>query len=509
MDYMTALMGLPGKTTTAFPTSSDKQAVSQGGGEFGDAVASLETELGDAILRAEQEIAALEPTKPPEAQIKSVEIRAALPEANAGAETDLPRGAEPELIKQPATRGGEVKAEASRPSRVDGETLPIRNEALAKAELQPLRADETKLTENPRMQGDQTKAGAGSPEPVLRGEPKAAPLASNPTVLRDEIETAPAQPAADENASNQKQLQTTQSGEARGAKAVETSALPVTEIKKNHAPETQIGRHEPRVRQEVLANAKSLPAEPQRDVQANAQMQGERVKESKRSVEKEPFTTREVARSDAGIASRQNQPAAQTTQAVAVAGAPAGVASAAMPSIDVVSGEILGGPLGEPLAASVSTTDGARNASFERVLAHAAAEPRAITRQIADAVVTQRDGTVELRLNPEELGRVSLSMTQVDGAMSVHLNAERPETLELLKRHIALLEAEFGDVGFDTASFSFGESGNQKASGDAQSEFAQTGPGGGDLSVLSSEDDATPVIPTAGIPPETRLDIRV
>jgi hypothetical protein len=84
--------------------------------------------------------------------------------------------------------------------------------------------------------------------------------------------------------------------------------------------------------------------------------------------------------------------------------------------------------------------------------------PRHIAAQIAQVV--ERGGAekpVELLLNPTELGRVKISMVSIDGVMNVSVVADRPETLDLMRRHIDVLAQEFLDIGYGQADFAFGQ----------------------------------------------------
>ena len=67
------------------------------------------------------------------------------------------------------------------------------------------------------------------------------------------------------------------------------------------------------------------------------------------------------------------------------------------------------------------------------------------------------DGVVEVRLQPEELGRLRIAMTQMDAGVVVQVSAERPETLDLLRRNIDMLERDLLEQGFKNPSFSFGQ----------------------------------------------------
>lgn len=87
--------------------------------------------------------------------------------------------------------------------------------------------------------------------------------------------------------------------------------------------------------------------------------------------------------------------------------------------------------------------------------------------QIVDAIRQTRDGTVEVSLSPEELGRVRLVIQGSDTGVQVSLQTERPETLDLLRRHIGQLHADLASLGYKDIGFNFGQPGAQHGA-DAQ-----------------------------------------
>lgn len=78
--------------------------------------------------------------------------------------------------------------------------------------------------------------------------------------------------------------------------------------------------------------------------------------------------------------------------------------------------------------------------------------------RIAQAVQQPRHhgNTVEVRLDPPELGHVRLTLGGLDGAVQISISADQPETLELMRRHADLLMREFRDMGFNGAAIDFG-----------------------------------------------------
>ena len=90
---------------------------------------------------------------------------------------------------------------------------------------------------------------------------------------------------------------------------------------------------------------------------------------------------------------------------------------------------------------------------------------RHIAHQIGTAIVQGNGKATEILLNPEELGRVRMSMSAVDGNLTLLVLADRPETQELLRRHIDVLAQEFRDLGYDSVSFSFNADGQSGTDG--------------------------------------------
>jgi len=104
----------------------------------------------------------------------------------------------------------------------------------------------------------------------------------------------------------------------------------------------------------------------------------------------------------------------------------------------------------------------------------------AVIRQVMDVIVQARDGQMELRLNPEELGRVRLHFQPSEqGAMILTISAERPETLDLLRRNIDQLGRELAAMGYDNTSFNFGENrrGTGQSVADSHADTVETSPG--------------------------------
>lgn len=123
-----------------------------------------------------------------------------------------------------------------------------------------------------------------------------------------------------------------------------------------------------------------------------------------------------------------------------------------------------------------------------------APNPPATAPQLAAQILPHspaaKTGPIEVVLNPAELGHVRFEIHQKGEHVQVVLSAERPETLDLLRRNGEQLAAEFRNAGFAGASLSFGQWG-RSSDGQPPASF-----------VANSDDDFLPVVlPPAAKPP--------
>jgi hypothetical protein len=105
--------------------------------------------------------------------------------------------------------------------------------------------------------------------------------------------------------------------------------------------------------------------------------------------------------------------------------------------------------------------------------------PRHIAIQLASAARNgQPDRSVQVLLNPAELGHVRITLNAGDGTISVTVMTERPETLDLMRRHIDTLAQEFQRIGYRAAEFSFGGGHSAGSGNSAADRPTPQGPGG-------------------------------
>jgi hypothetical protein len=116
-----------------------------------------------------------------------------------------------------------------------------------------------------------------------------------------------------------------------------------------------------------------------------------------------------------------------------------------------------------------NVTHGMGETFAERVLRPAgtagAELAREIAQQIGARITPLARGQFELMLAPAELGRLEIVLREVDGVMTLSINAERPETLDLIRRHVDLLAQELRQLSQRELTLQWGMGGS--------------GPGGG------------------------------
>jgi len=124
-----------------------------------------------------------------------------------------------------------------------------------------------------------------------------------------------------------------------------------------------------------------------------------------------------------------------------------------------------------------------------------------VSRQIAMAIERTGEGQTEIRLDPAELGRVRLTLHATDQAVTVAIHADRPETLDLIRRNIDSLTQDLRALGYSDIGLNLGSgSGNGQARSSPQAPLFD-GPG-----ALPADD---PVLPRPATARSGGLDLRL
>ncbi|WP_332872689.1 flagellar hook-length control protein FliK [Albibacillus kandeliae] len=83
------------------------------------------------------------------------------------------------------------------------------------------------------------------------------------------------------------------------------------------------------------------------------------------------------------------------------------------------------------------------------------------TATLAEELARVPRRAVEISLSPEELGRVHMTLSTRDTGLVLVVNADRADTLDLMRRHIDQLGQEFRRMGYQDIGFEFGQSGSE------------------------------------------------
>ncbi len=132
-----------------------------------------------------------------------------------------------------------------------------------------------------------------------------------------------------------------------------------------------------------------------------------------------------------------------------------------------------------------------------------------VARQLVEVMAQAAYRPVEIALSPHELGRVRMSILADDGAITVNILAERPDTLELMRRHIDQLGQSFREMGYASVTFAF-EQGHQ--SGDqpgSRNEDTQRGGSDAGTARSATAHSPDPAVITLDAAPQRGVDIRL
>ncbi|MEP4555056.1 MAG: flagellar hook-length control protein FliK [Tateyamaria sp.] len=128
-----------------------------------------------------------------------------------------------------------------------------------------------------------------------------------------------------------------------------------------------------------------------------------------------------------------------------------------------------------------------------------------VVQQISDAIRHAPDKPIEISLNPLELGRVRMFLSASDAGITVNILAERPDTLDLLRRNIDDLGKSFAEMGYEDISFSF-QQGDQTTK-DPEGPFPDETAFGSDDSIIDTPLASPQHSPNLAIAPEG-IDMR-
>lgn len=126
--------------------------------------------------------------------------------------------------------------------------------------------------------------------------------------------------------------------------------------------------------------------------------------------------------------------------------------------------------------------------------------------QTTEFLIRHPDRTVEVFLNPRELGSVKMSITTGDGNLTLTLSVERGETLDLMRRHIDSLFQEFRKLGYTHVGIEFEHNGSNSQERNRENNFLLYQPNDPDETDLAERRGH---VPHSLLHSETGLDLRI
>ncbi|WP_198666109.1 flagellar hook-length control protein FliK [Tropicimonas sp. IMCC34043] len=125
---------------------------------------------------------------------------------------------------------------------------------------------------------------------------------------------------------------------------------------------------------------------------------------------------------------------------------------------------------------------------------------RGLPETIAQALRVSPNGSIDLQLTPEDLGRLRISFTPTETGLQVHVHADRPETSQLIRQNLDMLAQDLRAIGYAEVSLNMdtGHAGN-----------AWAGSAGGRFEASTANDDGAAIPPSSARPaPDGGLDLR-
>ena len=127
-----------------------------------------------------------------------------------------------------------------------------------------------------------------------------------------------------------------------------------------------------------------------------------------------------------------------------------------------------------------------------------------VSAQIAQAIANGPGDVVELTLQPEELGKLRLSLAPTESGITIGVLAERSDTADLVRRHLDQLTQDLRQQGYRDVRFDFGQGGQDRPPQQSPHRPAEAAP-----AMI-----ADPASPASPVPPAlahsgTGIDIRV
>ena len=132
-----------------------------------------------------------------------------------------------------------------------------------------------------------------------------------------------------------------------------------------------------------------------------------------------------------------------------------------------------------------------------------------VAHQVAVSVQQTSDRVTEMALDPVELGKVRMTIKATDQSIVLTVVADRPETADLMRRHVYVLQQEFRALGYTSVTLNFSAGQDQAGFGLTGGAADRSGPEGGEADNPSTIDAADAVPAETIREADGSLDLRL
>ena len=115
-----------------------------------------------------------------------------------------------------------------------------------------------------------------------------------------------------------------------------------------------------------------------------------------------------------------------------------------------------------------------------------------VPQRLDQAARISQSGTIEVQLDPEELGRLRMTFTPTENGLHVHLRVDRADTGDLVRQHLGQLAQDLRALGYANVSLNL-DSGQSGQSGQSPWTMARDADGATRMATAASD----PGLPTA------------
>lgn len=124
---------------------------------------------------------------------------------------------------------------------------------------------------------------------------------------------------------------------------------------------------------------------------------------------------------------------------------------------------------------SITSTASTRHDAPVAAPVPSSADAKLVIQQINQAIIRMDGARTEIMLDPVELGRVSLTFIAKDEGVTVLINADRPETADLLRRNGEQLQRDLSSAGYEDVELDFDQGDDDHPDPSAADGFDDTG----------------------------------